>query len=152
MTTKCDGAVLPSLLTHPVPLAALALLAVNDHALKPAFHNAVTGKLSDVALCFFLPILLAELGRLLCVRASVRIAGAALVTALVFAPLELSESCTQIFCAALAHVGPWLGVQGPFVMTRDASDLWTLLCVPLGVAWVQARERAWLRTVERAAQ
>ena len=36
-------------MTHPVVLAALAVLLVNDHVLKRAFPGAVTGKLSDVA-------------------------------------------------------------------------------------------------------
>ena len=39
----------------PLPLAAVALLVVNDTWLKPAFHNALTGKLSDVAVCFMMP-------------------------------------------------------------------------------------------------
>ncbi len=37
------------LLRSPVFLLALALLVVNDWVLKPAFHNALTGKLSDFA-------------------------------------------------------------------------------------------------------
>ncbi|HET7464918.1 MAG TPA: hypothetical protein VFJ82_26985 [Longimicrobium sp.] len=37
-----------ALLAPPV-LASLALLLANDFALKPAYHNALTGKLSDVA-------------------------------------------------------------------------------------------------------
>jgi hypothetical protein len=35
----------------PLPLAAVALMVVNDRVLKPLFHNGVTGKLSDVAIC-----------------------------------------------------------------------------------------------------
>lgn len=41
----CRGARLP----RPLPIGALALLLANDFVLKPAFHNAVTGKLSDFA-------------------------------------------------------------------------------------------------------
>jgi hypothetical protein len=37
------------LLLSPLLLGALALLVVNDWVLKPAFHNALTGKLSDFA-------------------------------------------------------------------------------------------------------
>src|SRR5690349_17196033 len=37
------------ILMSPGLLVALAVLVVNDWVLKPAFHNAVTGKLSDVA-------------------------------------------------------------------------------------------------------
>lgn len=36
-------------LASPLLIAAVAVLGVNDWILKPAFHNALTGKLSDVA-------------------------------------------------------------------------------------------------------
>ncbi|HEU4885707.1 MAG TPA: hypothetical protein VFT45_25960 [Longimicrobium sp.] len=36
-------------LASPVLIVAVAVLGVNDWVLKPAFHNALTGKLSDVA-------------------------------------------------------------------------------------------------------
>ncbi len=38
-----------SRLLHPAFLIALALLIANDWLLKPLFHNAITGKLSDFA-------------------------------------------------------------------------------------------------------
>jgi hypothetical protein len=36
-------------LASPLLMAAVAVLVLNDWVLKPAFHNALTGKLSDVA-------------------------------------------------------------------------------------------------------
>ncbi len=45
-------------LLHPVALAALGLLVLNDHVLKAAWPGPVTGKLSDVAGLAFFPILL----------------------------------------------------------------------------------------------
>src|SRR5699024_6811273 len=36
-------------LASPLLMTAVAVLVVNDGVLKPAFHNALTGKLSDVA-------------------------------------------------------------------------------------------------------
>ena len=48
-------------LASPAFVAALALLVVNDVALKPLFHNAVTGKLSDFACLFSLSLFLAAL-------------------------------------------------------------------------------------------
>lgn len=45
-------------LLHPVSLAALALLLVNDHVLKAAFPGPVTGKLSDVAGAVLFPLIL----------------------------------------------------------------------------------------------
>ena len=46
---------------HPLALAAVALLLLNDHVLKATFHNALTGKLSDVAWMVVCPVLLAAL-------------------------------------------------------------------------------------------
>ena len=43
---------------HPVALLAVVVLVVNDWVLKPRFHDAVTGKLSDVAGLVFAPVLL----------------------------------------------------------------------------------------------
>ncbi len=50
-------------LTHPVTIAAVAVLVVNDHLLKGAgvLPGWLTGKLSDVAGMFFFPVLLAAL-------------------------------------------------------------------------------------------
>jgi len=45
-------------LLHPVALASLALLVLNDHALKAALPGIVTGKLSDFAGLAFFPLLL----------------------------------------------------------------------------------------------
>jgi hypothetical protein len=43
---------------HPVALAAIALLVLNDHVLKARWPGLVTGKLSDVAGLVFFPLLL----------------------------------------------------------------------------------------------
>lgn len=45
-------------------MAALALLAVNDHLLKAAFPGLLTGKLSDVAALIVVPPIVVELARL----------------------------------------------------------------------------------------
>jgi hypothetical protein len=41
---------------HPIPLFAVALMAINDHWLKYAFPGWLTGKLSDFAGIFYFPI------------------------------------------------------------------------------------------------
>ncbi len=46
---------------HPVFLLSLALLALNDHVLKHHYHNALTGKLSDLAGLIVLPVFIALL-------------------------------------------------------------------------------------------
>lgn len=48
-------------LLHPLALAAIALLIVNDHVLKVAAPGLVTGKLSDFAGLAFFPLLLVGL-------------------------------------------------------------------------------------------
>ena len=50
------------LVAHPVCIAAIAVLALNDHVLKAAYPSWATGKLSDVAGLVFFPALLAVLG------------------------------------------------------------------------------------------
>ena len=45
-------------LLHPIVLAAIALLVINDQALKRVWPGVVTGKLSDVAGLVFAPLLL----------------------------------------------------------------------------------------------
>jgi len=53
----------PSLaaLGHPLTLACIGLLLVNDHILKRLYPSALTGKLSDLAGLFFFPFLLTAL-------------------------------------------------------------------------------------------
>jgi hypothetical protein len=45
-------------LLHPVAIASIAILVLNDHVLKPTFSNWITGKLSDFAGLVFFPLLL----------------------------------------------------------------------------------------------
>lgn len=46
---------------HPVPLTAVAVMALNDHWLKYQFPGIVTGKLSDFCGVFYLPIFILAL-------------------------------------------------------------------------------------------
>jgi hypothetical protein len=45
-------------LVHPMPLATLAVLLVNDHVLKPTYPSLLTGKLSGAAVLVLLPFVL----------------------------------------------------------------------------------------------
>lgn len=51
-------------LLHPITLAAIGLLLLNDHVLKSAWPGPITGKLSDLAGLAFFPILLLSGGEL----------------------------------------------------------------------------------------
>jgi hypothetical protein len=124
----------------PLPLAAVALMAVNDRWLKPAFHNTLTGKLSDVAICFFLPLYLSALLSLVTRWSlSTRTRVGAGVTALLFTALNVSQPVANLFCEALRLVGAPLGLKY-FQAVADPTDLLTLPWV--GAALLYSRSRA----------
>jgi hypothetical protein len=113
----------------PLPLAALALLVANDVWWKSAFHNELTGKLSDLAVCFLMPLFVSELlGLSLAVAPRVRLAAGAAFTAVLFTLLEIVPWCTELALAALTWLGPYVGLPGGYRMISDPTDL---LCVPL---------------------
>jgi len=121
-------------LVHPLPLAAVAILALNDHALKGAgvLPGAVTGKLSDFAGLFFFPMLLAACAR----KASILVrgrdigdrqslaTGAAIATGAFFALVKLVPAVNALVSAT------W----GAMVM--DPTDLFALPMVGLAAAWM----------------
>lgn len=124
----------------PAPLAALALLVVNDVWLKPAFHSELTGKLSDIAVCFFMPLLLSELlGIVSGWPPRRRLLAGAIVTASLFTALEVVPPFTRLALSVLDHVGPYLGIHRRFRMTSDWTDLACLLLVPVAVAYGHRR-------------
>jgi len=119
----------------PLPAAAVGLMVLNDRVLKPRFHNAVTGKLSDIAICFFLPLFTsALLGVVRPGHPRARVLVGAAIAAFVFAALEIWEPFQQAFLVGLRRVGAPLGLRH-FVFTSDPSDLLALLVVPLAVAY-----------------
>ena len=100
--------------------------------LKFAFHNALTGKLSDIAICFVMPLLVsAALGSIGGVGRRWRLGIGAAVTVIVFSALEMSDWAGGWFVRAVAFV---FGAQHT-VLTRDPTDLLALACVPLAVAY-----------------
>jgi hypothetical protein len=120
-------------LVRPLPLLAVAVLAVNDAFLKPAFHNALTGKLSDLAGCFLFPLYLAALLALVAPRLTLRtrlLAGCGATVGL-FAALELSPAAVAGFCRVNEVVADVLGIHRPCRLTADLTDLLTLIMVPL---------------------
>jgi hypothetical protein len=126
----------------PAPLGAVVLMALNDHVLKARFHNAATGKLSDLAACFFLPLLVAGvLGMLVPLRLGWRLALGAVVTAAVFVALELSDIAGAVFALVTTTLGAPLGVHR-VLLTRDLTDLFALAAIPLACAhaWMRRRQ------------
>jgi hypothetical protein len=121
-------------IAHPIPLAAVAVLVLNDHALKHAawFPRVLSGKLSDAAGVFFFPILLLAvtdvvLRRRVASRA-VQAALAAFVTGGVFAAIKLSPR-TNAYVSQL-----W----GPVAL--DPTDLAALPALALSVLFMTRGE------------
>ena len=124
----------------PLPLAALALIVVNDVWLKPAFHSALTGKLSDIALCFFMPLFISEvLGILFAVPPRARLWTGAVITAAVYTAQEIVPPFTRFALTVLRAVGPRLGIRGAFTLTSDWTDLLCLVLVPAAVWYGRRR-------------
>lgn len=123
----------------PLPLLAVLLMLVNDRWLKPTFHNTVTGKLSDVAGCFFLPLFVSALLGLAWRRpVRMRLWWGAAVTCAVFVPICLSSSVAAVWVAALAAVGSLVGLHG-YALASDPTDLLTLPLVLAAVWYGQQR-------------
>ncbi len=123
----------------PAPLCAVALMALNDFALKPAFHNALTGKLSDFAICFFLPLYLSALaGIALAAPARVRLLAGALAATISFAALKLSPAAAGAFTRALAALVRPIGL-GTLRAAADPTDLIALPMVLLAL-WYARRQ------------
>jgi hypothetical protein len=125
-----------------LPLAFVTLMVVNDFWLKGAFHSELTGKLSDVAVCFFMPLFLSELlGIGLGWRPNARLWTGAAVTAFLYVGLEVVPPFTRFTVGLLRYIGPYLGIHRRFQMTEDWTDLVCVLLVPIAVVYGQRRLR-----------
>jgi hypothetical protein len=136
-------------LLHPVPLAAAALLVLNDRWLKGAdlLPAAVTGKLSDLAGLLFFPLLLtagADLVLLAAARLGARVdfslrrwklSAAVALTAAAFAAVKLSPAAAD----AAANLLGALGL--PSRIVADPTDLVALPVLALA-GWLGVREIA----------
>ncbi|MCJ7827074.1 MAG: hypothetical protein MUP36_02390, partial [Demequinaceae bacterium] len=122
-------------LAHPVSLAGIALLLLNDHVLKAEYGAWWTGKLSDVAGLVFAPALLAVVvaalgghrGRPRTVAAS-----SLAIVGVGFVWVKATAG------GAAAASAAWTAVAGPSLVRHDATDL---LALPaLALAWLAYRQ------------
>ncbi len=124
----------------PLPLTAVALLAINDHLLKSICPGWVTGKLSDISLCFFLPLFVsAVLGLVDTAHAQWRLRIGCILTAFVFAALELSPTAVAWYCAVVPRFASAVGAVPGCSVTRDLSDLACLASLPLAYRYGLSR-------------
>jgi hypothetical protein len=119
-------------LKHPLTLASIGLLLLNDHVLKTAMPSALTGKLSDFAGLFFFPFLLAAFLSLPLDRLrlpSRRTAALAFgLTLLGFTLIKTLPWANALTVAALTRLLGW-----PVQIARDPTDL--LALTVLWPAW-----------------
>ena len=143
-------------LLNPIPLAAIAVLLLNDHVLKDAFHNGLTGKLSDFAGLAFFPLVLQALWE--SVQTLLRRAWhpsrrallvSALATALFFAAVQVWPPATEFYRWCLGAL-QWpvhalragrLVVLSPVSVWPDPWDLMALPAVAIAVwtGWSRSR-------------
>src|SRR5262245_10359514 len=106
-------------LASPAFIAALALLVLNDFVLKPLFHNALTGKLSDFAGLFALTLFVATFW-----PQHRRVAACAIAVAFTFWKTSYAGPLIEAWNA----VAPFA-----FARTVDLTDLVALPMIPLAV-------------------
>jgi hypothetical protein len=127
---------------HPIAIASIAVLLINDHVLKAVAPGAVTGKLSDLAGLVFFPLLLASVVELAAGRTHRRpvLAWSIAATALMFVVVKTTAGGADAFAFALGAT-QWIVTLGPLrdavlapvAVVADRSDL---LAMPaLAVAW-----------------
>lgn len=134
-------------LIHPATVAAVVLLAVNDHLLKAHYPGLLTGKLSDLAGLVVLPPLLALALVPVLRRPAVAARTALVVTAACFTVVKATPTGAHVASTA------WSLVSGPSVVLADPTDLVALPAVGVATwAWTRALRRppsaARLRRIE----
>ena len=140
-------------LLHPVAIAAIAVLVLNDHFLKSAAPGLITGKLSDFAGLTFFPLFL--LGAW---EVAVSVVGrwggptrrslilAVLATGSVFAVVKATALGSEALSVGLGW-GQWLAAwplatvaglelthPAPVLVVQDTTDLVALLALTIALA------------------
>ncbi|MEO3874060.1 hypothetical protein ABGB18_35080 [Nonomuraea sp. B12E4] len=116
-------------LCHPVTIAGVVVLLVNDHLLKQAWPGFVTGRLSDAAGLVVAPALLA----LLCLRRADL--AATVLTGVLFTLAKTAQTGAE----AASHI--WTSVAGPSALLADPTALLALPALALAW-WVRGRTLA----------
>jgi hypothetical protein len=122
-----------------LPLMAVGLFALNNAVLKRAWPGWVTGKLSDLLICFFLPLFVsALLERISRLAAATRVATGIVLTAASFTAVKTSPLASRLLDGGIATLLRPLGNRtAPNCV--DVSDLCALPM--LALAWLYARRR-----------
>ncbi|MCB1026884.1 MAG: hypothetical protein KDB24_03865 [Microthrixaceae bacterium] len=143
------------LLLRPPVLIALAVVLLNDRVLKASYGNVLTGKLSDVAGVFVLPLVMVsavELARWALKRPAwpasrTEVVWAIAITAIGFAAVKMIGPIGDAYAeavgmlrAGIASLVHWeLRPVVPIEVIRDWSDV--LVLPVLAGTWLCARTR-----------
>lgn len=105
------------------PLSAVALFTLNNWYLKMAYGNWLTGKLSDVTACFFLPLYLSAIFSLVGWRSRKhRLVTSSWIVAIIFTSVKLFEPASQLLNHIVSPL--FIGMTGYSSINRvDPSDL-----------------------------
>jgi len=135
-----SGARAPEFFAWP-PLLAVTLFTFNNFWLKGRAPGVLSGKLSDFAACFFLPLFLsALLARVTPLAARTRAVVGATVTVVVFTLVKTSPAASRLLDALCAALGSLVLFHSPRNCV-DPSDLFALPMVLLACLWARAVDR-----------
>jgi hypothetical protein len=127
-------------LLHPVAVAALIVLVLNDHVWKYSHPGWLTGKLSDVAGLIVFPLVLCAGLRV--VSTSERLlAGCVAATMIGFALVKLWAPATLACEWAMGALQSPFTAASPTVLVRDPTDL-IALPFALVALWLPRRASA----------
>ncbi|MFL5319217.1 MAG: hypothetical protein ACJ790_06135 [Myxococcaceae bacterium] len=156
-----------SLIVHPLPIAALLVLLLNDHWLKHAHPSWLTGKLSDFAGLLLAPIVVCEIALMLMrrqqragasaggprandsrhadaspvsdrQRTSIRIiAAVTILFAIVFTLIKLVPACSELYVRFSGLLLSPFGAHAASV--SDPTDLIALAVLPPVFLWASRR-------------
>lgn len=135
-----SGARAPEFLAWP-PLLAVVLFTFNNFWLKGRAPGLLSGKLSDFAACFFLPLFLsALLAHVTPLPARARVAIGAAITVVVFTSVKTSAAASGLLDALCAALGSLVAFHSAKNRV-DPSDLFALPMVLLACLWARAVDR-----------
>jgi hypothetical protein len=123
-----------------LPLTAVGLFALNNFVLKRTWPGWVTGKLSDLLVCFFLPLfvsaLLEQVSRL---GAATRVTVGIALTATIFIAVKTSVAASLVLDRDIAMLLQPFGLRS----MPNRADVTDLCALPmLALAWLHARRTA----------
>jgi hypothetical protein len=125
----------------PVPLVAVVIFAVNNWLLKARYPSWITGKLSDVTACFFLPLLISaflDLATRRRLRRRTRLVLGAVSTIVIFSSVKLSQSASDAMTSAINTINGHIGIP----RTHNQVDPTDLIALPFVAIAVMSGNRA----------